>query len=160
MDNAKVKNYIILVLLLVNVFLLGIVLTNALQERRATAERKQALSDVLSQNGIRLADGVELTQSVPAQVTLRRDDRPEWFGRVPGSRDPDRPRCRADDRRRGGATDGDALVLGGAIGDGRQCRGVGRFDIGAGRGLGRAFRRTVELVDQHVARGSGNGGIG
>ena len=37
MDNAKVKNYIILVLLLVNVFLLAIVLTNALQERRATA---------------------------------------------------------------------------------------------------------------------------
>ena len=74
MDNAKVKNHIILVLLLVNVFLLGIVLTNALQERRATAERKQALSDVLSQNGIRLADGVELTQSVPAQVTLRRDE--------------------------------------------------------------------------------------
>ena len=31
MDNAKVKNYIILVLLLVNVFLLGIVLTNALR---------------------------------------------------------------------------------------------------------------------------------
>ena len=39
--TSKVKNYIILVLLLVNVFLLGIVLTNALQERRASDKGQQ-----------------------------------------------------------------------------------------------------------------------
>lgn len=73
MDKAKVKNFIILLLVLVNVFLLAIVLTNVRQARLAAADRKQALVDVLSQNGIRLSDSVELGQSVPPQLTLRRD---------------------------------------------------------------------------------------
>ena len=73
MDNAKVKNYILIVLALVNVFLLAIVLTNARQAARAAAARQQALEAVLSDNGIRLADTVSLRQSVPPQLTLRRE---------------------------------------------------------------------------------------
>ena len=73
MDNARIKNYILIVLALVNVFLLAIVLTNVRQAARAAASRKQALETVLTQNGVTLADGIELAQDVPAQLTLRRD---------------------------------------------------------------------------------------
>lgn len=73
MDNAKIKNYIILVLALVNVFLLAIVLTNARQARRAAADRKQALETVLSENGIRLSKDADLSDAVLPELTLRRD---------------------------------------------------------------------------------------
>ncbi|MGI5979116.1 MAG: hypothetical protein ACOX66_06405 [Oscillospiraceae bacterium] len=73
MDKAKVKNFIILLLVLVNLFLLAIVLTNVRQARLAAADRKQALIAVLSQNGIRLSEDVDLSQSIPPQFTLRRD---------------------------------------------------------------------------------------
>ena len=73
MENANIKNYILIVLVLVNAFLLAIVLTNVRQASRAAASRKQALETVLAENSIQLADEVNLKQSVPPQLTLRRD---------------------------------------------------------------------------------------
>ena len=73
MDKAKVKNYILLVLVLVNAFLLAIVATNARQAARAASQRKQALSAVLTQNGITLSSDVRPAQDIPPQITLRRD---------------------------------------------------------------------------------------
>lgn len=73
MDNAKIKNYIILVLALVNIFLLAIVLTNARQARRAAADRQQALETVLADNGIRLSKDTDLSDAVLPELTLRRD---------------------------------------------------------------------------------------
>lgn len=77
MDKAKVKNYVILVLALVNAFLLAIVLTNVRQASRAASSRKQALETVLAENGIKLSEDVVLSQSVPEQLTLRRDSAQE-----------------------------------------------------------------------------------
>lgn len=73
MDNAKVKNYIILVLVLVNVFLLAIDSTNARQARNAASDRKQALEAVLSDNGIKLSEEADLSDTVLPALTLKRD---------------------------------------------------------------------------------------
>ncbi len=77
MDNAKVKNYIILVLALVNIFLLAIVLTNARQARKAASDRKQALEAVLSDNGIKLSEEADLSDAVLPTLTLKRDTEKE-----------------------------------------------------------------------------------
>ena len=73
MNKAKIKNLILIMLALVNVFLLGIVLDNAYERQRAANYRKQALEQVLTDNGIKMNSDLELPEKIPPQVTLRRN---------------------------------------------------------------------------------------
>lgn len=72
MDNSKIKSYIILLLLIVNVCLLSIVIRNAAQERAAGEYGSAALEGVLESNGITMADNVVLPEKLPTEVTLSR----------------------------------------------------------------------------------------
>jgi hypothetical protein len=72
MDKSQVRNFILLVLLLVNLFLLALVLAD---KWRASAEQQDAweeMSGIFLQNGITLEPGVR-AESVPESYSLRRD---------------------------------------------------------------------------------------
>ncbi len=73
MDKSKIKNFILLLLVVVNVFLLFIVLNNIREERKAQASRMEALENVLSDNGITLNPDINLPESVPSLLSLKRD---------------------------------------------------------------------------------------
>ena len=73
MDKAKVKNFIIIVLALLNVFLLSIVISSVKEERDAQVYRQKALEKVLSDNGIALNTDIELPETVPPLLSLKRD---------------------------------------------------------------------------------------
>ena len=72
MDNSKIKNYVIFLLLIVNICLLGIVAKNAQQERVAARYGSAALERVLADNGITMAQDVVLPEKLPTEVTLSR----------------------------------------------------------------------------------------
>ena len=73
MDKSKAKNFILIVLALVNVFLLFSVISNAKEERDAQAYREESLKKVLSDNGITLDSDIELPDTVPPLLSLKRD---------------------------------------------------------------------------------------
>lgn len=73
MDKSKIKNFIILLLTLVNLFLLYIVVSGALEQRKADNLRLQALTAVLTENGITLNSDIKLPESIPSTLSLTRD---------------------------------------------------------------------------------------
>lgn len=73
MDKSKIKNFIIILLVLVNVFLLYIVVSGALEQRKAENLRMEALTTVLSENGITLNPDIELPEIIPSTLSLTRD---------------------------------------------------------------------------------------
>lgn len=77
MNKTKIKNLIIILLVLVNVFLLEIVVSNALREKQASRSRNEALTAILSDNGISLSQDVELPESCGRIITLERSLRKE-----------------------------------------------------------------------------------
>lgn len=77
MDRTLIKNVLIIILVLVNVFLLYIVLHNASEERQAAVYRKQALENVLKENGISLKADISLPDKTESQVSLKRDEAKE-----------------------------------------------------------------------------------
>jgi len=72
-DKSKIKNFIIILLALVNVFLLVIVISSAREARKADTYRKKALETVLSENGITLNPSIVLPNYTPAQLSLARN---------------------------------------------------------------------------------------
>ena len=73
MDKSKIKNFIILVLVFVNLFLLYIVVSGALEQRKAEKLRMQALTAVLTENGITLNPDIRLPDTIPSTLSLTRD---------------------------------------------------------------------------------------
>lgn len=73
MDKSKIKNFIILLLALVNVFLLAIVISGAREKREADASRKEALENVLAEKGLTFNPDISLPDSVPPLISLQRD---------------------------------------------------------------------------------------
>ena len=73
MDKSKIKNFIILLLAIVNIFLLFIVLKNAANERETEKYKLEALESVLAENGIVLSKNVELPKKIPTEITLSRN---------------------------------------------------------------------------------------
>lgn len=73
MEKSKVKNYILLLLALVNVFLLCLVVSDAIDEHRTEVRRIALLSQVLEDNGISLDSDAEISSEIPAQISLTRD---------------------------------------------------------------------------------------
>ncbi|MFB0921159.1 MAG: hypothetical protein QMB62_09795 [Oscillospiraceae bacterium] len=73
MDKSKIKNFILILLAVVNVFLLFIVYNNMREEKNAQASRMKALEAVLYDNGITLSPDIELPETVPSLLSLKRD---------------------------------------------------------------------------------------
>ena len=73
MDKSKLKNLILILLMLVNVFLLILVVSNENQAKAAKEYREHALRGVFSQQGISLADNIDLSAQAPEKLSLRRD---------------------------------------------------------------------------------------
>ena len=73
MDKSKVKNFILILLALVNIFLLIIVIKNATEEKKAESSRMQALGKILEEDGIALSPDTKLPETVPPTLSLKRD---------------------------------------------------------------------------------------
>ena len=117
MDKSIIKNFIILLLALVNVFLLYIVLHNSGEEQQAVTNRKEVLEKVLSENGISLNKNIVLPDKVVSQVSLKRDSVKEqtWISALIGN-------CVATD------LGGNIYYYKGSYGK-AQLRGTGEFEI-------------------------------
>jgi len=72
-DKSKIKNFIIILLALVNVFLLAIVISGAREKREADNSRKEALENVLAEKGLTLNPDIALPENVPPLLSLQRD---------------------------------------------------------------------------------------
>lgn len=73
MEKSLVKNFILLLLFLVNLFLAVIVIGEIQEEKSVARFQREALEAVLANNGIRLSPSVTLPEDVPPQLYLRRD---------------------------------------------------------------------------------------
>jgi len=122
-ENSKIKNYIIILLALVNIFLLYIVLNSASEERQASNYRRQALETVLKSNGITLNPKITLPDKVPSQISLKRDLSSEHskVGELLGN-------CEAQDQG------GNIYYYSSENGD-AQFRGTGDFEINLKSGI-------------------------
>jgi len=78
LDKARIKNFIIIVLVLVNAFLLLNVISSAKEQWDAQDFRVESLKKVLSDNGITLDSDIELPDSVPPLLSLKRDMEAEY----------------------------------------------------------------------------------
>ncbi len=73
MDSRKLERILILILLLLNVFLLAVVLSDSAQARRSNQETVAALTAMLEENGIGAGEGTIRIRPAPAKCTLTRD---------------------------------------------------------------------------------------
>ena len=67
------ERIVLLILLLLNVFLLSVVLSDAVEARRNEAETTASITALLEENGITVADGAIRLQSAPIPCVLTRD---------------------------------------------------------------------------------------
>lgn len=72
MEKSKIKNIIILLLVLMNLFLLFIVISNARQTRQSEKLRDEAIRAVLFDSGISIGEGA-FPEFVPSEIILKRD---------------------------------------------------------------------------------------
>lgn len=73
MDTRKIKNFIVLVLLIVNAILLAVVLTDAVRERGLSSGAVEGVADILAANGIDVSPEADLSERSLAVVEMRRD---------------------------------------------------------------------------------------
>ena len=73
MDSRKLERIILIILLLLNVFLLSVVLSDAVEARRNASETTASITALLQENGIEVADGAIRLQSAPIPCVLTRD---------------------------------------------------------------------------------------
>ena len=73
MDRYILKNIIIIILVLVNGFLLGSLLSHQRAQRSAQDEAESHITELFAADGIALANGAISHQSPPAALTLTRD---------------------------------------------------------------------------------------
>ena len=137
MDTTKVKNFILVLLLLVNLFLLTIVIADGSAAARTAADAEAYVTEVLAQNGIAVGAGVDLRAEPLQEIALRRDLEAEQ---------------RAVSRLLGKVTTedlgGNILYYRGENGE-ASFRGTGEFDISLSQGAvetGADPVRTAESV--------------
>lgn len=132
MDKARVKNFIICILFLVNAFLLVIVLESYGEERRAYLYRREALEKVLEDNGISLNSEIKLPEKIPPQISLKRDIKNELdeISALIGE-------CKAED------LGGNIYFYSGPDGE-AKFRGTGEFEILLRAGVIRKGKNPVE----------------
>ncbi len=73
MDKSRIKNLIIIVLLLVNVFLAGIVISDSAQSRAYASASDESLMEALKNSGITLADRSLLNAGTVPSCSVSRD---------------------------------------------------------------------------------------
>ena len=73
MDSRKLERIVILILLLLNVFLLAVVLSDSAQTRRSNAETAAALTALLEEDGFSVAEDAIRICAAPPKCTLTRD---------------------------------------------------------------------------------------
>lgn len=73
MNSKKLERIIILILLLLNVSLLLVVLTDGAQERRSDRDTADSIAALLRGNGIEVSPGADLLQSAPRECSVVRD---------------------------------------------------------------------------------------
>jgi len=73
MDTRKIENIIIIILALLNLFLLGVVLSDRAQAKESRRETEQTVSRMLRDNGISVSSNAVLIQDTPAVYTVVRD---------------------------------------------------------------------------------------
>jgi len=72
-DGSRIKNVILIVLLLTNAFLLGLLLLDKSEEREASEEGWRQLTAVFAKNGIQLSGTVRQQAETLGPYSLRRD---------------------------------------------------------------------------------------
>lgn len=72
MDNRILERIVISILLILNVFLLCVVLSDELESKRNTRDIEKSIEAVLQENEIALGEGAELVQSAPPRYILVR----------------------------------------------------------------------------------------
>lgn len=73
MDQIKVKNFIILVLLIVNAVLVCVFATDVLRERALAAEATSGVVELLAERGISVGENVDLTERTLTSLTVSRN---------------------------------------------------------------------------------------
>ena len=73
MNSKKLERIIILILLLLNVSLLLVVLTDGAQERRSDRDTADSIAALLRENGIEVSPGANLLQSAPRECSVVRN---------------------------------------------------------------------------------------
>ncbi len=73
MDSRKLERILLLIAVLLNVFLLVVVLSDSVQERRSSTETVASVTALLNDSGIEVADGAIRIRSAPPRCTLTRD---------------------------------------------------------------------------------------
>jgi regulatory protein YycI of two-component signal transduction system YycFG len=73
MDTSKVKNYIIILLALVNLFLLSLILAEKQQEAEVRRTALRELQTLYEKSGVLLPAGLDISQTAPAGQGLTRD---------------------------------------------------------------------------------------
>ena len=73
MDSVKVKNFIILVLLIVNAILLSVFVSDTLRERAQRSGAVEGAVELLAENGISVAEDVDLSEREIETLSLARD---------------------------------------------------------------------------------------
>ena len=73
MEASKIKNIVIIILVVVNIFLLAIVLADRSEANAAERAMDSEIARVFSDNGITLAEGVKVSGIEPRCFTLTRD---------------------------------------------------------------------------------------
>ncbi len=74
METRRLKNIAILILLLLNLFLLGLLGYQRLQTRQVQRETRRQLTALFAANQIDLADGLDLSRQALAPLTLSRQE--------------------------------------------------------------------------------------
>lgn len=73
MNTSKLKNIILIVLVLLNAFLLSMLLSDRAETRRGRESAAQTLRDIMAERGVTLSGDVELELRAPAGCTVVRD---------------------------------------------------------------------------------------
>jgi hypothetical protein len=73
MDSSKLKNIIIIVLLIINLVFAGMLVSSNAEGKSSSRQARESLAAVLQNKGITLADDVDISQEAPAEYSLRRD---------------------------------------------------------------------------------------
>ena len=73
MDTRKLEHIIIIILALLNLFLLALVASDAVENRNSRRETEALLTEMLEASGIAVGPGAELIQTAPAGRVIERD---------------------------------------------------------------------------------------
>lgn len=148
MEKSKVKNLVIIILVLVDLFLMTIVISDAVKANSANRYKTDSVKAVFADNDIIIDDSVDLTDELSEALFLRRDETGEKYraARLIGD-------CTTED------LGGNIYRYTGSEGQ-ATFRGTGEFEIfllsdafDVGGDFVAASREVLDILDIEYARG-------